>query len=92
MNTIQEAVKLALETLDTDKEFKISNASPMQVDAYLEKELGMVFEHSEYDSPDDSVCFIYVDREKGVAIVFEWNGWTQYMGVSGYTLKFLDLD
>lgn len=90
--TIQDAVKLALSDLDTDNEFKIKGASPMQVDAYLEKELGMIFEHAEYDSPDDRVCYIYTDREKGVAIAFEWNGWAQYMSVSGYTLKFLDLD
>ena len=88
-NTMKDAVKLALNNLNTDNEFKITDAAPTQVDQYLES-IGFEFSDSDYDKPDDSVYYTYANYEKGIAIVLEWNGWTHYVGVSGYTLDFLD--
>ena len=90
-NTIKDAVELALNSLNTDDEFKINGASPKEVNNYLEDVLGFEFSDIDYDKPDDSVFYRYASYEKGVAIVLESNGWTHYVGVSGYTLDFLGL-
>lgn len=91
-NTIQDAVKLALNSLNTDDEYRINGASPKEVNDYLEDVLGFEFSDIDYNKPDDSVFYTYANYEKGVAIILESNGWTYYVGVSGYTLDFLDLD
>lgn len=87
-NTIKDAVKLALNSLNTDDEFKITDAAPIKVEQYLAS-MGFEFSDRDCDTPEDSLYDTYVNDEKGVAIVLEWNGWTHYVGVSGYTLDFL---
>lgn len=86
--SMQEAVQLALNSLNTDDEFEIEGVAPTQVDLYLEG-LGYEFSNSDYDGPTDSVFYTYALYEKDIAIILESNGWTHYVGVSGYTLDFL---
>lgn len=88
-NTIKDAVELALHSLNTDEEYKINGASPKEVNYYLEDVLGFELSDSDYDTPDDSVFYRYENYEKGLVIILESNGWTHYVGVSGYTLDFL---
>ena len=87
--TIKDAVELALHSLNTDDEYRISGASPKEVNYYLEDVLGFEFSLIDYDTPDDSVFYRYENYEKGLVIILESNGWTHYVGVSGYTLDFL---
>lgn len=88
-HTIKDAVELALHSLNTDDEYRINGASPKEVNYYLEDVLGFELSDSDYDTPDDSVFYRYTNYEKGLVIVLESNGWTHYVGVSGYTLDFL---
>ena len=87
--TSKDAVELALHSLNTDDEYKINGASPKEVNNYLEDVLGFEFSDVDYDTPDDSVFYRYENYEKGLIIILESNGWTHYVGVSGYTLDFL---
>ena len=87
--TMQEAVKLALDSLNTEDEFKIKGVSPKEVGDYLEDVLGFEFSDIDYDKPDDSVFCRYVNYEDETIIILDWNGWTGKVWVSGYTLDFL---
>ena len=66
---------------EDENEYRIHGATPREVDAYLEKELGFELGDTDYDSVCDSVFFDY-DKD-GLRITLEWNGWTGYVGVTG---------
>lgn len=88
--TIQEAIELALQTLNTEDEYKIKGASPKEVSDYIENVLGFEFSDSDYDKPYESIYYTYANYENETAIILEWNGWTGNVWVAGYTIDFLD--
>ena len=71
-------------------DYQICDATPRQVDAYLEKELGFSIGNTDYDSVCDEVYFEYAKDDLIITLI--WNGWTGYVAVNGYNLGREDED